>query len=323
MHYGAIFFWFVLLFAATLSMYIGAEWFVSILTKLRIRWGITAAFAGTVIAIASTSPEIIMNVTAASLDLGDIGLGNVLGSNILNIPILVLVAFLASRYYHHDTLPADRETVLFHAVPYLGMIGLLAFITLTPGPMEGFQPYDALILLAAYILYTTSAIKKGKGKGKLIHIPKKIVYRGLIGFFILALGAYLAIVASEGLAEEFFGNSKTGLLLTGLFIAAMASSLPEALASWHAVKTKESIAALTSVIDDNIISITLAIIPLTLVLTSIVNFELYILSLVFVMITALEYTVFAYTGYHICLSEVVVLTGTYIVYIIIVLYYFL
>ena len=304
-------------------MYVGAEWFVGILTKLRVRWGITAAFAGTVIAVASTAPEIIMNVTAASLDLGDIGLGNVLGSNILNIPILVLVAYLASKYYHKQTLPADRETVVFHAVPYLAMIGLIALLTLTPGPMEGFQLYDGVILLAAYIIYTYSAIKKGKGKGKKIHIPREKIIKGILGFIVLAVGAVFAIFASEGLAEEIFGESKTGYLITGLFIAAMASSLPEALASWHAVKTKESIAALTSVIDDNIISITLAIVPLTLVITSIVNPDLYILSLAFVAITALEYTVFAYTGYHICFEEVVVLTGTYFVYVFIVIFYFI
>jgi cation:H+ antiporter len=304
-------------------MYVGAEWFVGILSKLRVRWGITAAFAGTVIAVASTSPEIIMNVTAASMDLGDIGLGNVLGSNILNIPILVLVAYLASKYYHKQTLPADRETVLFHAVPYLGMIGLITLLTLTPGPMEGFQLYDGVILLAAYIIYTYFAIKKGKGEGKEIHIPKEMIYKGIAGFLVLAIGAVFAIIASEGLAHELLGDSASGLLIAGLFIAAMASSLPEALASWHAVKTKESIAALTSVIDDNIISITLAIVPLTLVITSIVNPELYIISLTFVLITALEYTIFAYTGYHICFEEVVVLTGTYIVYMFIVLYYFI
>lgn len=316
----------VLVFA-TIAMYIGAEWFVDILALMRIRWGISAAFAGTVIAVASTSPEIIMNVASATLDVGDIGLGNVLGSNILNVPILVLVAYIASKRFHKRTLPAEHETVAYHALPYLGFIGLVGLITLAPEPLYGFQWYDGIILLLAYVAYISFVMKKGKSKGKKVTIPKGLIIKGAGGFSILAVGAVFAIIASEGLAEAIFevdGEMPPyALLITGLFIAAMASSLPEALASWHAVKSKEEVAAVTSVIDDNIISITLAMIPLTLVLTAISDPSLYQISLFFVLLTALEYTIFAYTGYHFCFSEVVTLFGTYVAYVIIVLVMFI
>ena len=311
----------VLLFA-TISMYVGAEWFVDVLALLRVRWGISAAFAGTVIAVASTSPEIIMNITSASRDVGDIGLGNVLGSNILNIPILVLVAYIASKKYYKCALPVERETVVFHALPYLAFIGLLGFITLGPEPLYGFQLYDAGILLAAYVVYTLGALLKGKSKGSKVKIPTKKAAKGAIGFSILAVGAYLAIISSEQLAEQLFEGKEYGLLVTGLFIAAIASSLPEALASWHAVKSKESVAAVTSVIDDNIISITLAMIPLTFVISAITHPELYVISLFFVLLTAVEYTIFAYTGYHFTFSEVVTLFITYLLYIAIVVFMF-
>jgi cation:H+ antiporter len=311
--------WILILAISTIGMYIGAEWFVDVLAVARIRWGISAAFAGTVIAIASTSPEVIMNVSSAVLGLGEIGLGNVLGSNILNVPILVLVAYFASRRYHKTTLPAERETVVFHSIPYLGFIALLAVITLAPEPIYGFQWYDGVILLVAYIIYVAYILRIGKGKGKDIKIPRNLMIKGGAGFGFLAIGAYAAILASEGLSVEFHIPH----LIVGLFIAAMASSLPEALASWHAVKQKESVAALTSVIDDNIISITLAMIPLTLVITSFTDPELFVFSLVFVFITAMEYSIFAYTGYHITFSEVVVLTATYAVYIIMVVMWYL
>ena len=192
----------------------------------------------------------------------------------------------------------------------------MAVITLTPGPLYGFQWYDGAILLFSYLAYMAFVLRIGKSKGKKVTIKRKQVYRGVMGFAILAVGAFLAIKASEGLAVEFHIPH----LIVGLFIAALASSLPEALASWHAVKQKESVAAITSVIDDNIISITLAMIPLTFVLTTIANPELYVLSLLFVFITAVEYTVFAYTGYHFTFSEVATLTTTYAVYIMLVFY---
>jgi cation:H+ antiporter len=306
-----VFLWIMILVISTVGMYLGAEWFVDILSVLRIRWGISAAFAGTVIAVASTAPEVIMNITSATLGVGDIGLGNVLGSNILNIPILVLVAYIASRRYHKCTLPVVRESVVYHAVPYLGFITIVAIITLTPGPIYGFQWYDGVILFVGYVIYTLFVLRMGKSKGKDVHIPRKKLLFGIVGFMILAVGAFFAVIASEGLAVEF----ELSHLMVGLFVAAAASSLPEALASWHAVKGKESVAAVTSVIDDNIISITLAVIPLTLVITSITNPELYVLSLIFVFITAMEYTIFAYTGYHFCAAEVIVLFLTYVAYI--------
>ena len=311
--------WFIILGLATIIMYFGAEWFVDILADLRIRWGISAAFAGTVIAVASTAPEVIMNITSATLDVEEIGLGNVLGSNILNIPILVLIAFIASRRYHRCDLGVERETVTVHALPYLGFIVLLAAITLLPEPLYGFQWYDGIILLISYIIYILIILKIGKGESKDIKMKKNKIIKGALGFTILAVGAVMAIRSSEGLSEVFHLNH----LVVGLFIAAGASSLPEALASWHAVKSKESVAAVTSVIDDNIISITLAMVPLTLVLTGITNMELYVISLIFVFVTAVEYTIFAYTGYHFTLSEVVVLTITYIGYVLMVIFYIL
>lgn len=306
--------WISILILSTIGMYFGAEWFVDILAVLRIRWGISAAFAGTIIAIASTSPEVIMNITSATLDVGDIGLGNVLGSNILNIPILVFVAYIASRKFHKKHLGVERETVTHHALPYLGFIGLIAAITLIPGPLYGFQLYDGVILAVAYIFYLGTVLKIGKGKGRYVKIDRIKLQKGIYGFILLAICAYFAIRAAEGLAVEF----NLSHLVVGLFVAALASSLPEALASWHAVKGKEGVAAVTSVVDDNIISISLAVIPLTFVITSFTHPELYILSLTFVAITAVEYTIFAYTGYHFTLSEAIVLSLTYVVYIILV-----
>ncbi|UCH88517.1 MAG: hypothetical protein JSV49_09690 [Thermoplasmata archaeon] len=303
--------WIIILIMSTIGMYLGAEWFVDVLSIVRIRWGISAAFAGTVIAVASTAPEVIMNISSAWLGLGEIGLGNVLGSNILNIPILVLIAFIASKRYWKCNLKVERETVTYHAIPYLAFVALIAALTLLPEPIYGFQWYDGLILFIGYIIYMAFVLRVGKNKGRMVKIKRSKIYKGFLGLVILAICAYFAVISSEGLAFQF----NLSHLIVGLFVAALASSLPEALASWHAVKQEESVAAVTSVIDDNIISITLAMIPLTLVLTSIANPELYIVSLFFVVVTAVEYTVFAYTGFHFTIGEVVVLSITYVAYV--------
>jgi cation:H+ antiporter len=296
-------------------MFIGARWFVEILEKMRIRWGISGAFAGALIALATTLPEVCMNISSVTLGVSNIGLGNSFGSNILNIPILVLIAFFASRIFLKRDLAVARETIWYHSLPYLCFIGLVALITLLPEPLFGFQWYDGLILALAYILYVKVMITKGRTKPTHIYIEPKKKTLAIVGFIILAVSAFFAIVASETIAQML----KINELVAGLFIAAMASSLPEALASWHAVRVDQSIAAATSVIDDNIISITLALVPITLAAT-IADLPLYIVSLIFIAITGIEYTWFGYSGYHFSVGEVIGLLITYAVYIWIVFY---
>lgn len=89
--------WALVLVMAIVAAHWGAEQLAEPLKKLRHQWGISAAAGGSFVGIAAASPEIGINIASAVRGVGDIGLGASLGSNVLAIPLIVTVAYVASR----------------------------------------------------------------------------------------------------------------------------------------------------------------------------------------------------------------------------------
>ena len=89
--------WVLVLVAAIWAAHWGAERFAHPLKKLRRQWGFTAAAGGSFIGLAAASPEIGINIASAFRGVADIGLGTAIGSNVLAIPLVVTVAYFASR----------------------------------------------------------------------------------------------------------------------------------------------------------------------------------------------------------------------------------
>ena len=89
--------WVLVLVAAIVAAHWGAERLADPLEKLRRQWGFSAAAGGAFVGIAAASPEVGINVASAARGVADIGLGAAIGSNILAIPLVVTVAYIASR----------------------------------------------------------------------------------------------------------------------------------------------------------------------------------------------------------------------------------
>lgn len=88
--------WIGVLGASVFATWWGAGRVAVLLRMLRRRWGLSEAAGAAVIALATASPEIGVNLAAALRGEADIGLGNMLGANIVPIPLVLAVAFLAS-----------------------------------------------------------------------------------------------------------------------------------------------------------------------------------------------------------------------------------
>lgn len=78
-----IVFWILLLFGAVWAAHWGADKLAEPLQKLRHQWGLSESAGAAFIALATASPEIGTNTASAMQGLSDIGLGNLLGSNII------------------------------------------------------------------------------------------------------------------------------------------------------------------------------------------------------------------------------------------------
>ena len=86
--------WVAVLLAAVWAAHWGAAHLCEPLRKLRRQWGFSVAAGGAFVGLAAASPEIGINTTSAIRGVSDIGLGALLASNVLAIPMMVLVSHM-------------------------------------------------------------------------------------------------------------------------------------------------------------------------------------------------------------------------------------
>ena len=242
-------------------------------------------------ALATASPEVGTNTAAALRGLSDIGLGNLLGSNIISVPAIVLVSYLASRNVGDNCIEVKTEALNVQAIPYILIIILAAILTV-PAPWRGLQPIDGWIMLAAYFIYLAQAILRKRQSGKEVRWQKGEILVALAGALGLAIAAYFIVTATERLVS-LLGISQ---IIGGLFITSTLSIAPEIFTTWTVAKSGQVTAATTSVIADNTATMTLALFPLALVGLQIQDFRLFTVNLIFVALLAIVYAAFIRWG---------------------------
>ena len=319
--------WVILLLASVYAAHWGADKIAEPLQKLRQQWGFSEAAGAAFVAFATASPEIGTNTTSAIRGLSDIGLGNLLGSNIISVPAIVTVAYIASwwrnrkksrsnsknlNYISLKPLKVKSEALYVQAFPYLLIITLAALITL-PKPWRGLQPIDAWVMLAAYVIYLGNAVLRHRKQGEKVEWNRKEIITAVIGIILLIFGAYFTVTATE----KIVSNLGIPQVIGGLFITATLSIVPEVFATWSVAGSGQLTAATTSVIADNTATMTLAFFPLALVTLPVDNLLLYSVNLAFVALLGIVYAAFLYLGkprHSFSFKEVSILNGIYIVY---------
>ncbi|MGB6295452.1 MAG: sodium:calcium exchanger [Rivularia sp. (in: cyanobacteria)] len=323
--------WVLLLLASVYAAHWGADKIAEPLQKLRQQWGLSEAAGAAFVAFATASPEIGTNTTSAIRGFSDIGLGNLLGSNIISVPAIVTVAYIASRRRNRRKSPNNSksnsnnnnstsskalkiksEALYVQAIPYLLIVALAAILTL-PKAWRGLQPIDAWIMLAAYVIYLGNAILRQRQQSKQVEWNRKEIVTAVIGIVLLICGAYFTVTATE----KIVSNLGISQVIGGLFITATLSIVPEVFATWSVAGSGQLTAATTSVIADNTATMTLAFFPLALVTLPVENLLLYSVNLAFVGLLGIVYAVFLYWGkpnYSFSLKEVLMLNGIYVVY---------
>jgi cation:H+ antiporter len=315
--------WAAVLLASAAVTHWGAERLAKPLGKLTRQWGITGAAGGALVALFTAGSEIGINTTSALRDVTDIGLGMSLGSNVFAVPLTVVVVYLATRkrrlgsgeeegedsesngsesdgsedaeahrrHVERHVLRVSKETVTVLTLPYFGLLALVAVLTL-PAPWRGLQPLDAAVLLAGYALYLAQAVKRGRGEGEDVSWSRKEVALAVAGVAALGVGAYFVVRASENVASGL-GLSE---IVTGLFITALATALPELFGAWSIARSGQVTAATSSVIGDHAVTMTVALVPLALVGLPVEDLRLFAVNLAFVGVVPALYAAFIWWG---------------------------
>ena len=315
-----LFFWILALLASVWAAHWGSDQLADPLQKLRRQWGLSEAAGAAFVALATASPEIGTNTASAVRGFSDIGLGNLLGSNIVSVPAIVAVSYFANRHYRDrrqseeqpKALKVKPEALNVQAIPYI-LIIILAALLAVPPAWRGLQPIDGWIMLGAYFVYLAQAILRERQSKQNTQWQKSEIAIAVLGVLVLGVGAYFIVTATERIVS-ILGISQ---LIGGLFITSTLSILPEIFATWKVAQSGQVTAATTSVIADNTATMTLALFPLALVNLPIQDISLFAVNLAFVALLAMAYAAFIQWGkrqYSFEFWEVVSLVGIYLIY---------
>jgi cation:H+ antiporter len=234
---------------------LGANWLVNGSVSLGLRANLSPLVIGlTVVAFGTSLPELVINVFASLKGSSDLAIGNVLGSNIMNIFLILGIAALI--------LPIHVERISIYRDIPVGLFATLFFGLIANGYFMGFDRvinrFDGIILLSIFAAYLWFTLKKGKGLDIDLDVEKKEPdsWPKTIGLIVIGLaGLYFGGEwVSSGALEvaKALGISETAV---GLTIVAAATSLPELVTAIVAAMKKNIGIVMGNVLGSNIINL--------------------------------------------------------------------
>lgn len=243
----------IILFAAGMGLLvIGGDMMVKNASKLGRAFGVSPMLIGlTIVSLGTSMPEFLVCLLAAIRESSDIATGNIVGSNIANIGLILgLTAVIRPIISSYELLKVEVPIMIAMSV----VLYLLSF-NLQLGRTEGLLIF---LFLPAFIIYTyltTSSTFEIDEEGNEIITPGRIKLKYVLLVFIglggLLLGADLVVNKSVELARTL-GVSE---LIIGVTAVAIGTSLPELTASLIAVYKKEHELVVGNIIGSNIFNI--------------------------------------------------------------------
>ncbi|MBS1150854.1 MAG: hypothetical protein H6Q89_2552 [Myxococcaceae bacterium] len=241
-------------------LYFGAEWLVRGASGLALASGVRPLVIGlTVVAFGTSAPELVVTVLAALEGKSEIALGNVVGSNIANLGLILGLTALVSP-------PKVDSKLIRREVPVMVATAFVVPLALYDGVVSRLE--GGLLVLAAFaftgwLLKTTAALppaaaeltarkeevtaEAGKGSGL------KLAALTLVGLALLVAGGKLFVDGASALALAL-GMSER---VVGLTIVSVGTSLPELATSIVAALRRHSDIAVGNVIGSNIYNVLL------------------------------------------------------------------
>jgi cation:H+ antiporter len=269
----------------------GADMFVDGSSSIAKRLKIPGIIVGlTIVAMGTSAPEAAVSISATMTGSNDMAVGNIVGSCIMNLMLIVGVcALIKPMNVDRSFLKADFPiSVASAAVLFLICVGKSLKIT----RIEGIVIFALFI---GYIVFTVlRALKYRKENSgeedeiKVLSVPKTVIFT-IVGAAAIVVGGELTVDAAKNIAQSLGVTEK----LIGLTIVAFGTSLPELVTSIIASRKGESDLALGNVIGSNVFNIlfilgmTAAIRPITVDMDAVYDSLILVAMSVMVFIFAL------------------------------------
>ncbi len=241
----------------------GADWFVEGASKIADKFGIPQIVIGlTIVAMGTSLPEAAVSISAAFKGSADITIGNVVGSNILNVLVILGLTSVIRA------VPVKKKTICIEMPFTIAVTALLVVMGLTDNTIGRIGGVILCALMVVYLLYLMwvsktdkDAVEEGAEAGENESILKMIIMV-IIGVVMIVLGSNVSVDAATKIATGF-GMSER---LVGLTIVALGTSLPELVTSCTAAVKGKADIAVGNIVGSNIFNI-LFVVGITAVIT--------------------------------------------------------
>lgn len=229
----------------------GADWFVEGASKIADRLGIPQLVIGlTIVAMGTSLPEAAVSITSALKGSAEITIGNVLGSNIMNVLVILGVTAVIC------VIPVQKSTVKYE-IPFTILVTVVLAVLGLSDKVVGRA--DGVILWVLMILYLLYLLRMAKNGQPLEDVPEadkndkvwKMLLMVVVGGAMIVFGSDVTVDAATELAL-IFGMSERFI---GLTIVAFGTSLPELVTSVTAALKGKTDIAVGNIVGSNIFNI--------------------------------------------------------------------
>ncbi|MDE3741806.1 calcium/sodium antiporter [Maribacter polysaccharolyticus] len=239
----------------------GGNWLLRSAVALSLRLSIPKIVIGmTVVSFATSAPELIVSIKAAVEGYPDLALGNVVGSNIANLGLVLgIILLMGSIDVKRSFYTTDWPMMMLASLLFFGFIffdGVLVRV-------EGIILVVGLFLFLVYLLkyQKTAVVDEAYEDDVPLPLYKAVLFLG-IGGLALWGGSELLVTGSVGLAKNYGVSER----IIGITIVSIGTSIPELAASVVAIVKKEKAISLGNLVGSNIFNI-MAVLGITSLIT--------------------------------------------------------
>ena len=244
----------------------GADWFVEGAASIADKFGIPQIVIGlTIVAMGTSAPEAAVSISAALKGSAEITIGNVVGSNILNIFIILGLTSIIHAV-------AVQKTTVFYEIPMvIGITVLLAVMGLQNNVVGRLEGVVLMGCMVVYMMYLLRLAKRGVVENEELDefaekAPMgKLIILVIVGVVAIVWGSDIAVNAATSIAR-IFGMSERFI---GLTIVALGTSLPELVTSVTAATKGNSDIAVGNIVGSNLFNI-MFVVGITAIITPVV-----------------------------------------------------
>ena len=243
----------VILLIGLATLILGGDVLVRGASRMALRFNVSTLVVGlTIVAFSTSAPELLVSLSAALKGVPDFALGNVVGSNISNLALVLGIASLFG-FIPINKITARRDwPITFGA-------SLLLYVFVLDGELVHWEGIVLFSCLIAYLTFLVIYTKKDQVKLE-VEMPKsdEDKFEQLKDIFLIALGGACLYFGSEWFidsAEKIAVNMGVSERIIGLTVLALGTSLPELFTSVIAARKGETDLALGNLFGSNIFNV--------------------------------------------------------------------